>query len=318
MIKNWWAGALLLAGCRAWGGGEKTPPGYQGTVEYQEVVLSFEVAGRVRTIDVQRGDVVQAGRLVATLDDALARLGVEGRESEALAAEAQTALVRAGARPEEIRAMEAQVAAARAVEQRLTTNLARDEGLSRAGARPPALVEDLRSETRRATEERSALEHRLKALRQGARAPEVRSATERAKAVGAAATLEKSRLDRYRLTAAAPGTVLDVHLEPGEVAVPGAPVITMADTRRPYAEVLVPEREVGRVKVGEAARLRADGIGQPVAGRVEHIARQAEFTPRFLFSERERPNLVFRVRVRLDDPGQTLRAGLPAFVTIGP
>ena len=46
------------------------------------------------------------------------------------------------------------------------------------------------------------------------------------------------------------------------------------------------------------------------------IGRRTEFTPKFLFSDRERPNLVLRVRIRVHDPERRLRAGLPAFVTI--
>jgi hypothetical protein len=57
-----------------------------------------------------------------------------------------------------------------------------------------------------------------------------------------------------------------------------------------------------------------DTLPDPLVGRVEHVARHTEFTPRFLFSERERPNLVVRVRVRIDDPERKLHAGLPARV----
>jgi hypothetical protein len=42
-----------------------------------------------------------------------------------------------------------------------------------------------------------------------------------------------------------------------------------------------------------------------------------EYIPRFLFSSRERPNLVARVRVRIDDPGGRLHAGAPAAVELG-
>ena len=45
---------------------------------------------------------------------------------------------------------------------------------------------------------------------------------------------------------------------------------------------------------------------------------ETEFTPKFLFSPRERPNLVVRVRVRVDDPERRLHAGVPAFARITP
>ena len=52
----------------------------------------------------------------------------------------------------------------------------------------------------------------------------------------------------------------------------------------------------------------------PVSGEIEYISPKTEFTPRFLFSDRERPNLVIRVRVRIKDPERALHAGVPAFV----
>jgi HlyD family secretion protein len=80
--------------------------------------------------------------------------------------------------------------------------------------------------------------------------------------------------------------------------------------------VFVPQGQLAPVRVGTRARVRVDGLSASLAGHVEHIARETEFTPRFLFSERERPNLVVRVRVRVDDPREQLHAGVPAFVTL--
>ena len=61
--------------------------------------------------------------------------------------------------------------------------------------------------------------------------------------------------------------------------------------------------------------VRIDSLREPVSGSVERIGYKTEITPRYLFSEKERSNLVVRVRVRVNDPGHTLRAGVPAFVT---
>ena len=66
--------------------------------------------------------------------------------------------------------------------------------------------------------------------------------------------------------------------------------------------------------MGQAAAIKIDALSHELGGHVEHIARRTEFTPRYLFSEKERATLVVRVRVRVDDPKQQLRAGVPAFV----
>jgi HlyD family secretion protein len=110
--------------------------------------------------------------------------------------------------------------------------------------------------------------------------------------------------------------VLDVHAEPGEVVAAGAPVLTVADPQRIHADIFVAQGRLGGVDVGDRVRAQADGVPGVLEGSVEHISRRTEFTPRFLFSERERPNLVVRVRVRIDDPKQLLHAGVPVFVAI--
>jgi HlyD family secretion protein len=99
------------------------------------------------------------------------------------------------------------------------------------------------------------------------------------------------------------------------VVAPGATVVTVADTKHPYVDVFVPQHELSGLGIGLPARIRTDAEREPFAGYIEHIAPTTEFTPRFLFSPRERPNLVVRVRVRIDDHDERLHAGVPAFAT---
>jgi hypothetical protein len=70
------------------------------------------------------------------------------------------------------------------------------------------------------------------------------------------------------------------------------------------------------VALGGAASVRVDGVASALRGTIEHVFPRTEFTPRFLFSEDERPNLVVRVRVRISDPEHQLHQGVPAFVTL--
>jgi len=133
---------------------------------------------------------------------------------------------------------------------------------------------------------------------------------------GAELALEETRIRRYELRADSPGEVLQVHFELGEMAAIGTPMVTLADTTRPYADVFVPEAEIGGIRVGAPARVRVDAVAGELDGKVERISRRTEFTPRYLFSRGERVNLSIRVRVRIDDPRRVLHAGPPAFVRI--
>jgi HlyD family secretion protein len=313
-------GALLLAlaaAACAREGSEAVRYRYQGVIEYDERDLGFEVQGRLVEVPAVEGQSLRAGDLIARLDDSLERSSRDARAAEAQAARDQLSLLRSGARPEDIRAMEAQVRAARAGEALLQTNLGRTRKLFEGHAVPAANVDELESELGRATAQRQGLEQNLQALRHGARPQEIESALHRLDAAQSAVTLEEERLLRHALRADRAGEVLEVHLEPGEMALPGVPVVTVADAEHPYSDVFVREGDVGGIQVGAPARIRVDALAHELGGRVERVGRRTEFTPHYLFSRGERSNLVVRVRVRIDDSKRELHGGLPAFIMMG-
>ena len=324
MIKNaagWlkrrarWLPLLALPACHV---ARETDAGesYQGVAELDDRVLSFEVGGRVTSIVRREGDRVAANELLATVDGALDEQARAARELEARAAQAQSSLVDKGVRPEEIAATRAKIRAAQSSEDLLQKQVARERGLFERGVTPEAALDELTSQLARATAEREALASVLTEQQRGARPEEREVAKAKADAARASVTLDDLRIERRELRAPAEGIVLEVLAEPGEVVAAGAPVLTVADPGRIYAYVFVPQATLSGIDVGDRASVRADGVRVPLNAKVENIARRTEFTPRYLFSERERPNLVVRVKIRIEDPQQLLHAGVPVFVEI--
>jgi HlyD family secretion protein len=306
---------MLGGGCRAAHGAE--PASLQGVVELEETPIGFELAGRLTELLVKEGDVVEAGALLARIDDGLEQSSRHVRLSEAEVAKEQAGAVKAGARGEELSSLGSRVAAARATEDLLRKQAERERTLLAKGVIAAAALDDIEGQLARATAEREALEHNLKLLRQGARREDVSVANARARAAAAAVELNDARLVRHELRSPIQGTVLDVNFEQGEVVGAASPVVTLADTHHPYVDVFVPQAEISRVTVKQAAHVMVDALAGELRGEVEHISRRTEFTPRYLFSERERSTLVVRVRVRVEDPQEQLRAGVPAFVRLG-
>jgi HlyD family secretion protein len=313
----WLVAALAAAGigCRR---DDADQNRYQGVVEYEERDLAFEVLGRIIELPVVEGQTVRAGDLVARLDDTLEKSARDARAAEAQALRDQLGLLKSGARAEDIRAMEAQVRAARSSEALLRTNAQRMRKLYEGQAAPPSSVDQLEADLGRATAQREALEQNLSALRHGARPQEIGMALNRLASAEAEVALEETRIKRYALRADSPGEVLHKHFELGEMAAIGTPVVTVADTEHPYVDVFVPQAEIGGISVGGPAQVRVDALAHELGGKVERISRRTEFTPRYLFSRGERTNLVIRVRVRVDDPRRELHSGPPAFVRIAP
>jgi HlyD family secretion protein len=124
-----------------------------------------------------------------------------------------------------------------------------------------------------------------------------------------------------KLTIAAPldGTVLARSAEPGELAVPGGALLTIADLEHLTITVYVPEDRYGQVRLGARAELRVDSYpGEVFGAAVVHVADQAEFTPRNVQTPGGRKTTVFAVKLSIDNPGGRLKPGMPADVTFVP
>jgi multidrug resistance efflux pump len=306
--------AAVLAACEP--AGDPHAGSLQGVLEMERVNVSFEIAGPIRSIAVMRGAEVEEGAALAAIDSELSRRAREATVAEVEALRAELALLRAGTRTEDVRATSARLRAARAVEKTVAAQLKRQEKLVEEGVLPEANLDPLSQQLSQAKGERQALEQMLSAQRKGARPEQVAAMEARLAAAEAGLATADERLSRHVLRAPTDGSVLDVHLEPGELAAPGMPVLTIGDVAHPYVDIFVPQADLAGVALGVAAELRVDAFEQVFRGEVEHVFKRTEFTPRYLFSESERATLVVRVRVRIEDPDGKLPAGVPGFVRL--
>jgi HlyD family secretion protein len=296
--------------------GSSTLPGHQGIVEYEERTLAFEVPGRLHVLEVDEGMMLAPGNVIGRLDDTLERLARDARAAEAKAVRKQLALIEAGSRPEDVKALRASLRAAASAEALAERTFGREQGLSDKGIGRTADLDAAASAFTTARAKRQELEQTLARARKGAREEEVEVAEAQAEAAEAAVKTSEARIARHVLASEHEGHVLEVHREEGEFVGVGTPIVTMADLERPYVDVFVPEGLIDDAALGAAATVRIDAVDAPFEGEVELVGRRTEFTPKFLFSDRERPNLVLRVRIRVHDPERRLRAGLPAFAII--
>ncbi len=304
----------LLAGCHRH---TEVPSGFQGIVEYDQRVIGFEVPGRIEQVAVQRGDRVKAGQLLARLDETMQRLTVDSRRKDQAVAEADLALLLAGSRREDIASGVAEVQAVMATEDQARKEDDRVHMLVTSGALPSSELDKADADLKRATEQRKSLEQKLLELRKGSRPEELTRSRAHVDQARALLALEQERLARYTLSANADAEVVDVEVKAGEFAVVGSPAVTLADTAHPYVDVFVPEGSMDGIKLGASMTVHVDMTSTPFSGKVEYVSPETEFTPKFLFSEQERPHLVVRVRVRVEDPERRLQSGLPAFARFG-
>jgi len=295
-----------------------------GYVEATEVGVAAEVGGRVLERLVDEGDRVAAGQVVARLDTrdtelALARVAAERDQAQAL-----VRLLLAGARIEDLRQAEAQVAsadaqitaaevelaAASADYQRFASLVASNSGAEKprddAATRRDVAAARLDAARHAATAARETLAR----LRAGARREEIDAARARVAVVDAQiATLEKSR-DDATVTAPLAGVVTTKLVDPGEIVAPRAPLVVVTDLDHAWANVYVDEPLVPRLTIGQPATLVTDA-GQRIEGTVTFISPKAEFTPRNVQTAEERAKLVYRIKVTVDNRAGVLKQGMP-------
>jgi HlyD family secretion protein len=131
--------------------------------------------------------------------------------------------------------------------------------------------------------------------------------------VEAEVDLLRLRIARAKLYSPGDGVVLTQVLEVGELAAPAAPILVLADLDELRLRVFVPAVEIGRVAVGQEARVRVSSLPDRVfTGQVAWIGDEPEYTPRNVATAEERLNTFYVVELEIANPDGVLKPGMPA------
>jgi HlyD family secretion protein len=288
-----------------------------GNVDIRQVELAFNANGRIERVLVREGQRVSSGELLAVLDSRRLGHGVAQAQAQGAAQRAVVARYVAGSRPEEIRKARADVDAARAdainAEQtyRRTLDLVAQHFVAEQQADNAKAALDAAQARLKAAEE---------ALRLAVEGPRKEDTTA-AKATLAAyeATLEMAQRDLAEASLYAPtgGVIENRVLEPGDMASPDRPVLTLALTEPLWVRAYVPEPDLGKLRLGGPAAVSTDSYpGKHYRGWIGFISPSAEFTPKAVETREVRTTLVYQVRVFVCPPHEELRLGMPATVTV--
>ncbi len=288
-----------------------------GTVDATEVSISFRVPGTLRSRPVDEGSVVKKGDVLAELDAREARARLRQAQAAAQAAAARLKDLEQGYRPQEIAEAKAQVQLAQATLVNLEQEARRSENLFAAGAVSRQRRDKDATAAAVAREQAAAVAARLKLLQSGFRADTIQAARAQLAEAQAAAEVARVTLEDLQAKSTIDGTVTRKHAEPGETVAAGRPVLTVTDLSRPWVRVYIPDSQIGKIRIGAAARIKVDTFpDREFSGRVTYVSSRAEFTPKNVQTQEERVKLVFAVDVAADNPDGTLKPGMPADVYV--
>ncbi len=284
-----------------------------GNIEITDAEVSFKLAGRVEARLVDEGEIVKAGTVVARLDNAELGQEVALRKAEMGAAAAELAELEAGSRPEEVAQGEAALDLARAEENRLRVEFARQTELYRKKVVSKSEYDTADAAYQVAQARVRDADEKLTLLRKGPRQERIEAARARLEQGRQALAVAETRLNYATLVAPISGVVLSKNVEPGEYVSPGTPVVTIGDLEKPWLRAYVDETDLGRVKLGQEVAVTTDTYpGKQYEGRLSFIASQAEFTPKNVQTKKERVKLVYRIKVDIPNVDMELKPGMPA------
>jgi len=260
-----------------------------GRVEATEVRIATKYPGRIVEIVPNEGDDVDAGAVIARLDnrEALADLAQARAEYERVTHIAHSARAEIERRKRELAFAESQLERTQQLFERGNASQQQLDRDTASMSTAAAAVEAAKGSLMQAEAQEAAAQARI----------------DRAEAIVAEMEIE----------APISGRVLFRTAEPGEVIQAGGNILLLVDLDRPYMTIFLDEISAGRIDVGDEALIWTDAFPEePFAAAVTFVSDEAEFTPKEVQTAEERQNLVFRVKLAAGDNSQRrLKPGMP-------
>lgn len=287
-----------------------------GNVDIREVDLGFRVGGRIKSIEVEEGARVVAGELLATLDSASLESRTSQADAEIAAAQANLTKLRNGNRAQDIAQARARLAAVKISVTEAEKDYRRRAPLVEPGAISRDLWDQTVASRDRARAQAVEADAALSLLLVGARREDIAAAAANVEAAKAQRSGAEVDLSDTRLFTRIDGTVVTRAQEPGAIVQPGATILTLSIDQPMRVRAYIGEPDLTRISPGMSVEVLVDGNPRTYKGSIGYISPQAEFTPKSVETQDLRTDLVYRLRIIVDNPDDALRQGQPVTVRI--
>ena len=257
-----------------------------GIFETTEVIVSAKGTGELQSFQVEEGQAVRQGEVLGWIDTLQLSLKDRQLAASLLATESK--------RLDEKR----QVAHLRQQIENLQREKERFTTLLNAKATTAKQVDDIDYQIK-------VLQNQLVATQEQINSSNS-SLSRQSESIQAQRAQMEDQIRNAMISSPITGTVLTKYAEQGEFAVPGKALFKVADVSQMKLRAYITADQLTTVRIGQAVAVYADrGITdrKRYAGRVVWIADKAEFTPKTIQTRNERANLVYAVKIAVENDG---------------
>ncbi|BBB90957.1 MAG TPA: efflux RND transporter periplasmic adaptor subunit [Methylomusa anaerophila] len=288
-----------------------------GTVEVTLTDIVPKTNGYMSQLAIQVGDTVGAGQVVAHITRADLKAQLLADEAAHSKAQAQLADLEKGSRQQEIQQAEANVVSAQATYDKAKNDLERYRVLYRDNAISAQQFDTAQASYDVAHNTLLASQSQQSLVAEGNRPDVIEAQRNEVKRLQAVIEVTRAALADTVVASPLNGVVLTKNFENGEYLNAGSAIATIGDLNDCWVKIYVSSAELGLIEVSQPVDVHIDSYPNRVfAGTIKEISQNAEFTPRQSITQRERANLVFYVKVKIDNSEGILKPGMPADVVI--
>ncbi len=283
---------ILIFSCRQ----ETERADAYGNFEARELLISAEAGGQLLELSVEEGMVLNAGQRVGLIDTAAFHL----QRNQLLAG--ITAVRRKTQDPQpEIEVLQEQ-------KRNLMREQRRVQALLAEQAATPKQLDDIEGQIQVVEEQIAAARARAQTANRGILAE--------VEPLQAQIEVLEEQLRKCYIINPVDGTVLLQLAEEAEITAPGRPLYKIADLREMTLRAYVSGLQLPHLQIGQEVTVLIDedrDRNRPYSGRITWIADDAEFTPKMIQTKEERVNLVYAIKVAVENDGY-LKIGMPGEV----
>ncbi|MEG1036936.1 MAG: HlyD family efflux transporter periplasmic adaptor subunit [Mucinivorans sp.] len=276
------ATASLLVGCAT----SEVEWDASGTFEATEIIVSAEENGKIEQLNLVDGEQLLAGQIVGKIDTVQLYL-----QKEQLIASRSAASARRQDLAKQIAATEQQIQWQRDEMKRFTKLVAQNAATQKQ-------VDDIANQIsvldKQLIAQRSTIEKANQGVTDDSRAMEIQI------------DQIDDRLKKCRIVSPIDGTVLVRYAEQGEFTGVGKPLFSLANLNQIYLRAYITANLLTQMKIGQQVSVYSDfGAKEQrkYEGIVEWISSRAEFTPKTVQTRDERANLVYAVKIAVQNDG---------------
>ncbi len=260
-----------------------------GNFETTEVTVSSEANGKIEFLNIEEGNEVKKGEVVALIDTLQLHFNKEQLKASIATVQSKSASILS-----QISVLNEQLKTAK-IEQNRIVNMFNENAA-----------------TKRQVDE---IEGKVSVINKQINSVQTQNAPilNEVKSIEVQIAKLEDQIKKSQIINPIDGTVLTKYAEASEITAFGKPLYKIANLKEMELRVYFSETQLPQIKIGQNVKVVIDSNDNTKSynGSISWISSQAEFTPKVIQTKEERTNLVYAVKVKVKNDG-SLKTGMPA------